>query len=73
MDVRFDDEGEGIPPDTIANVFEPFYTTKDDGVGMGLAISQRIITSHDGVIHANPREGGGTTMSVRLPMAQKKE
>ncbi len=73
VEVRFEDEGEGIAPDAIAHVFEPFYTTKDDGVGMGLAISQRIITSHDGVIHATPREGGGTTMSVRLPMAQKKE
>lgn len=73
VEVRFEDEGEGIPPDMIANVFEPFYTTKDEGVGMGLAISQRIITSHDGVIHATPREGGGTTMRVRLPVAQKKE
>lgn len=73
VEIRFEDSGEGIPPDTIANVFEPFYTTKDDGVGMGLAISQRIITSHDGVIHATPREGGGTTMSVRLPMMQNKE
>lgn len=73
VEVRFEDEGEGIPPDTIAQIFEPFFTTKDDGVGMGLAICQRIITSHDGVIHATPREGGGTTMSVRLPMVQKKE
>jgi two-component system, NtrC family, sensor histidine kinase PilS len=73
VEVRFEDEGEGIPPDTVAQVFEPFYTTKDDGVGMGLAICQRIVTSHDGVIHATPREGGGTAMSVRLPIAQKKE
>jgi signal transduction histidine kinase len=71
--VRFDDEGPGIPPDKVARVFEPFYTTREDGVGMGLAVSLRIITAHDGTIQAGSREGGGTTITVRLPSASQKE
>jgi len=70
FEVRFDDEGPGIPPDMIARIFEPFYTTKEKGVGMGLAVSLRIVTAHDGTIRAAPREGGGATMTVHLPAAQ---
>lgn len=70
VEVVFDDEGPGIEPDKTARIFEPFYTTKESGVGMGLAICQRIITAHDGIIRVTSREGGGTSMSVRLPVAQ---
>jgi len=69
-EVWFDDEGPGMTPDEVARVFEPFYTTKEAGVGMGLAICLRIITAHDGVIRAAAREGGGTRMSVQLPIAK---
>ena len=73
FEIRFDDEGPGIPPDQIARVFEPFYTTKEKGVGMGLAVCSRIVTAHDGTIRAAPREGRGTTVTVRLPAAHRKE
>ncbi len=73
IEVRFDDEGPGIPPDRVARIFEPFYTTKDSGVGMGLAICLRIISAHDGTIRAASREGGGATISVRLPRARMEE
>ena len=73
FEIRFDDDGPGIPPDKITRIFEPFYTTKEKGVGMGLAVSMRIVTAHDGTLRAAPREGRGTTMSVRLPAAQQKE
>lgn len=65
--VRFDDEGPGIPPDQVARIFEPFYTTKESGVGMGLAVCMRIVTAHDGTIHVASRRSGGTSMVVRLP------
>ena len=69
FEIRFDDEGPGITPDQITRVFEPFYTQKEGGVGMGLAVCLRIVTAHDGTIRAVPREGGGATMAVRLPAA----
>jgi two-component system sensor histidine kinase PilS (NtrC family) len=65
--VRFDDEGPGVPPDKVARIFEPFYTGKERGVGMGLAICSRIVTAHNGAIQAAARPGGGASMIVRLP------
>jgi len=73
VEVRFDDEGPGIEPDKVARIFEPFYTTKERGVGMGLAVCQRIVTAHDGIIRASSRTTGGTSMSVRLPAVQPTE
>ena len=69
VEVRFEDQGPGIPPDKIARIFEPFYTEKERGVGMGLAVCLRIVTAHDGTIHAAARQGGGAAISVRLPAA----
>ena len=73
IEVRFDDEGPGIEPDKIARIFEPFYTEKDHGVGMGLAVCMRIITAHDGTIQAASRSGGGTSMLIRLPRKQQQK
>lgn len=70
-DVRVDDNGPGIDPDKFARIFEPFYTEKERGVGMGLAICMRLVTAHDGTIQAAPRPGGGTSMTVRLPAARE--
>jgi len=69
VEIRFDDAGPGIPPDKVARIFEPFYTGKERGVGMGLAICNRIVTAHNGVIRAAARPGGGASMIVRLPAA----
>jgi len=71
VEIRFDDEGPGIAPDKVARIFEPFYTEKESGVGMGLAICMRIITAHDGTIRVASRPGGGTSMIVRLPAAEE--
>ncbi|HRI88289.1 MAG TPA: ATP-binding protein [Candidatus Hydrogenedentes bacterium] len=73
VEIRFEDEGPGVDPDKVARIFEPFYTTKEHGVGMGLAICMRIITAHDGTIRASSREGGGTSMIVRLPLVRAEE
>ncbi|MDQ1256209.1 MAG: domain S-box protein [Candidatus Hydrogenedentes bacterium] len=70
-EVRFDDDGPGLDPGEIARIFDPFYTTKPSGVGMGLAVCLRIVTAHDGTIRAGSREGGGTRMTVRLPAARE--
>ena len=62
------DRGPGITTDDMAHVFEPFYTTKPDGMGLGLAICQTIAASHGGTLVAAPNPEGGMTFSLRLPV-----
>ncbi|HSB33494.1 MAG TPA: ATP-binding protein [Nitrospirota bacterium] len=61
------DTGMGIPPAIVKKIFLPFYTTKDKGVGMGLALAHKVITSHGGRIEVESKEGRGTTFTVMLP------
>ena len=76
MTIEVKDTGPGLPPDEVAKIFEPFYTTKSDGTGLGLAVSYGIIQQHGGRIEVNsvlasadaPIEGSGTTFTVRLPI-----
>jgi two-component system NtrC family sensor kinase len=65
------DTGPGIPPERLPDIFQPFYTTKPEGVGtgLGLPISRRIVEAHGGSLQAESVPGGGTRMKVRLPLA----
>lgn len=67
IEIRIGDEGSGIPEQQIQHLFEPFYTTREKGFGLGLAISYKIIQAHDGEIYAESRPGQGTTFIIRLP------
>lgn len=71
--VRVDvsDTGAGIPPDQIDALFDPFYTTKTGGMGLGLSISFDIVSYHAGHIDVHSTPGQGSTFSVTLPMAQR--
>lgn len=62
------DAGDGVSPDAVAQVFDPFYTTKPAGMGMGLAISRAIIERHGGRISLNNEPGRGARFSVMLPI-----
>lgn len=62
------DEGEGIPDESLARIFDPFYTTRSGGTGLGLAIVQRIVQSHSGVISVRSHVGSGTTFAIWLPV-----
>ena len=73
VELRVEDQGPGIPPDRIERIFEPFYTTKRSGVGMGLAVCLRIVTAHDGTLRASYCEGGGCSMVMTLPAAKPAE
>jgi len=63
------DTGQGIPPESLESIFNPFYTTKPDGVGLGLAIVSKIVDDHSGRISVQSRPGQGATFIVALPIA----
>ncbi|GMA62698.1 ATP-binding protein [Alicyclobacillus fastidiosus] len=65
--LRFADEGEGIPPQRLLRIGEPFYTTKPDGTGLGVMVSQKIILAHNGTMNISSLVGKGTTVTIFLP------
>jgi signal transduction histidine kinase len=61
------DDGTGIPPDVLPHVFEPFYSTRKDGAGLGLSLVRAIVEQHGGMVSAESDVGRGTTVRVTLP------
>ena len=70
VEVSIADTGPGIPPDRLKDVFQPFFTTKEHGMGMGLSIARTIVEAHEGRIWAENHVGGGAIFRLRLPLAQ---
>ena len=70
--VSVTDTGGGIPQEQINRIFEPFYTTKKKGSGLGLMIVQRIIRTHGGRIEVESHVGRGTTFRISLPLHERK-
>lgn len=66
--VEVADNGRGISPDHLPNIFRPFYTTKGDGTGLGLSLARRIVEDHQGRIDVTSTVGKGTTFAVILPL-----
>jgi signal transduction histidine kinase len=62
------DSGRGIPTDVLQNIFNPFFTTKAQGTGLGLPITRRMVEAHGGRIEVDNRPGEGTTFRVKLPV-----
>lgn len=73
VQVFFTDTGVGIAPDDLANIYDPFFTTKEDGVGLGLPIIIGIVESHQGAIDIDSMVGLGTTVKVTLALSVQKE
>jgi len=67
--VEIADRGAGIPPEIQGKLFNPFFTTKHRGTGLGLPISQRIVEEHGGAIEVQSQMGQGTVFRVLLPIA----
>jgi signal transduction histidine kinase len=68
-EARIEDTGGGIPPGDLTRIFEPFYSTKERGTGLGLAFTQQVIEEHGGVIQCESAVGRGTAFTLRLPAA----
>jgi len=70
--ITFVDTGRGISPEQIGRIFEPYYTTKPEGSGLGLMIVQRIVREHGGTIEIESDTGRGTTFRIKLPVHEKR-
>jgi signal transduction histidine kinase len=70
--VRFQDTGGGIPAKNMSRIFNPYFTTKSSGSGLGLMIVRRIVREHGGEIDIVNEEGRGLTVSVRLPVRDRR-
>ena len=66
------DTGGGIHPSVAGRLFEPFTTTKSNGMGLGLLVTRSIVESHGGKIWATPNPDRGTTFTFTVPLAQRK-
>lgn len=68
-----EDNGKGIQPDDLKYIFDPFFSTKDSGTGLGLPISYGIVEGHGGTIEVDSKPGIGTSMTVNLPLKDKQD
>jgi len=70
VEIKITDDGPGIPKDLRKRIFEPFYTTKEGGTGLGLNICQSLILQHSGSISIDSERDQGTAFSIKLPISQ---
>ena len=73
MYVKVSDTGPGIAPEVLTKIFDPFFSTKKTGTGLGLSVSYNIIKSHKGQIKAESAPGKGTTFTISLPKKEVQE
>ena len=71
VQLEVEDAGSGIAADRLRRIFDPFYSTKVDGIGMGLAVAYRIVREHQGEIQVKSEVGKGTRFSIWLPIKLK--
>lgn len=71
LQLQISDTGRGINDEEVQKIFEPFYTTKAQGLGLGMPYARKIIEQHDGMISINSRPGEGTTINIALPVGEE--
>ena len=70
VEISVADTGTGIAPELLSRIFDPFFTTKEKGTGLGLSVVYGIVEKHGGSMQVESRVGQGTTMTIRLPLAE---
>jgi two-component system sensor histidine kinase FlrB len=68
VNLRFCDDGPGVPADLRRQVFDPFFTTRSDGTGLGLAVVQSVILGHHGQVQLSESDADGACFSIELPV-----
>jgi len=68
--IRIKDSGTGIPKENLSKIFQPYFSTKEKGTGIGLSIAYRIISDHNGKIEVESEVGKGTVFTIKLPITQ---
>ena len=71
LSIRLADDGAGIREEDLGRVFDPYFTTKSSGSGIGLPLSRQIVEQHGGSIALDSRHGEGTAVTVRLPIHRR--
>jgi signal transduction histidine kinase len=72
VSVAFNDTGGGIPQSKMSKLFQPYFTTKSSGSGLGLLIVRRIVREHGGEIEIESNEGKGVRVTIHLPFGDKR-
>jgi two-component system, NtrC family, sensor histidine kinase HydH len=72
VQIKVEDDGPGIASESCQRLFDPFFTTRDTGIGLGLTVTQQIILAHGGSIKAGRSELGGACFTILLPKRQTK-
>jgi signal transduction histidine kinase len=73
IEMVFQDSGPGIPEERRESIFEPFFSTKEGGTGLGLTVSYNIITAHGGTLDLASQNGSGACFRLFLPMGEKEQ
>lgn len=73
VEISIRDQGTGIPPEHLTRIFDPYFTTKEKGSGLGLATTYSIIKNHGGLVRVQSEVGKGTTFLIYLPASHAKE
>jgi signal transduction histidine kinase len=71
LSIEVDDDGPGIPEQNRPKVFDPFFTTREGGIGLGLTVTRQIVDAHHGRIVAEASEWGGARFKVSLPRKEE--
>jgi signal transduction histidine kinase len=69
VEVAVSDDGDGVAAENAARLFQPYFTTKKNGTGLGLFVTRQLVEEHGGTVDFEPRPGGGAVFRVRLPCA----
>ena len=72
VSLAVNDTGKGIAPEDLGNIFNPYYTTRENGTGLGLVIVERIVREHGATLGVDSEPGRGTTFTVRFPLRERR-